>query len=69
MSLFTPHPRLCKVNNLYQYVDAYIDLSKYKFNQQEKDFLCECIYSGDKSAIGIDLNSIFLLMYYWSNEI
>lgn len=53
LSLYLPHKRLVKVNKWYQYIDVYQDLSKYKFNQQEKDFLCECIYSQHQSVIGI----------------
>jgi hypothetical protein len=49
LSLYLPHKRLVKVNK----IDVYQNLSKYKFNQEEKDFLCECIYSQDQSVIGI----------------
>ena len=53
LSLYLPHKRLCKVDKWYQQMYVYQDLSEYKFNQEEKDFLCECIYSGDQSVIGI----------------
>ncbi len=53
LSLYLPHKRLCKVDKWYQQTYVYQDLSEYKFNQEEKDFLYECIYSTDKSVIGI----------------
>ena len=52
--LYLPHKRLCKVDKWYQQTYVYQDLSEYKFNQEEKNFLCECIYSTDKSVIGIN---------------
>jgi len=60
LSLFLPHKRLCKVDKLYQYIYVYHDLSKYKFNQEEKDFLCECIYRGNHSIIGKSFQNIIL---------
>ena len=52
LELFSPVRKLIRTNNFYQLGDSYQNLSHYKFNEEEVDFLCECYHSGINSVIG-----------------
>lgn len=63
LNIFNPFRKLCKVDKRYEYIEVYRDLSKYRFTQEEKDFLCECISNGKDSIIGkipIDFQTLVL---------
>jgi len=51
-NIFKPYRKLCKVDKLYQLIEGYHNLSKYRFNQDEIDFLCECMCNGKESFLG-----------------
>jgi hypothetical protein len=52
LHIFQPFRKLCKVDKRYEYIEVYHNLSKYRFTQEQKDFLCECISNGKESMIG-----------------
>jgi len=52
LHIFQPFRKLCKVDKRYEYIEVYHNLSKYRFTQEQKDFLCECISNGKDSIIG-----------------